>query len=122
MAESDERAAASEQKAIDDQARTYARFSRMEDQYVTIAQLNEKCRGCHKVDSMRHEETIKANSQLAGILEKFEMRMELAIKEFGQKLETYIPPVVHWVGELKTGALGAFMTLSIGLILYIVTR
>lgn len=115
----DERAAASEQKSIDDQIRTAARFSRMEDKLITREELEEKCRGCHKIENMKHDASTEAINRFADAFEKYEAEMKLLIKELNTKVESYVSPVIHWVGELKTGALAASVTLCIALIVKI---
>lgn len=112
MSNPDERVAAAEQAStIDDEARVITRFGRLEDQYVRKAYLEERCRGCHKIDDLKHDESTLAINRLVVAMEKLD-----------ERLGTYVPPVVHWVGELKTGALGFTSAICVALIIYLATH
>lgn len=101
------------------------RIDRMEEQYVTLEQLDERCRGCHVVENLKHDDSTNAINRLAGVIEKVEKRWEAAVQKFEEKIETYVPPAVHWVGEIKSLALGfltATVTFMLGIILYLVNH
>jgi hypothetical protein len=63
-----------------------------------------------------HSENSKDIDRLIAAIKEAEGEWKASIKELEEKLETYVPPVIHWVGELKTGALGALSVLCIALI------
>lgn len=84
---------------------------RTDNHLVNRAELEEKCRGCHMIDNMKHDESAAAIDRLVKVMEKLDA-----------KLESYIPPVVHWVGEIKTGALGFMSALVIAMMVYIATH
>lgn len=80
--------------------------NRMENQYVTTQQLEERCRGCHAVDNLKHDEATMASNRLALAIEKLDARLDKITEELQSRLPKWASVGGIVTFSLLTGTIG----------------